>query len=101
LKYFALVIHENQEDTGEEGWKHVLGNDMTTADLALFHMVTGLEFAFPKRMATLKKDSAYEAVFKLAEGVANSTNVKAYLASSRREPFSNGIFRCVDSRNRS
>ncbi|PVG01873.1 hypothetical protein CPB86DRAFT_61535 [Serendipita vermifera] len=93
LTYFALVLHENQECTGEGGWKHLLGNDMTTADLALHHMITGLEFAFPKRMATLRKDPAYESVFKLSDGVGNSERVKAYLASPRRESFSNGIFR--------
>ncbi|KAG8772302.1 hypothetical protein FRC19_004594 [Serendipita sp. 401] len=93
LTYFALVIKSNEECDGSQGWKHLVGNKMTTADLALFHVVRGLEFAFPRRMATLRQDPTYAEVFAHKDGVQATEPIANYLSSERSTPFSMGIFR--------
>jgi len=90
LEYFASVLKSNAEG-GESGY--LFGNDTTTADLALFHVLTGLEHAFPRRTSTFKKDAKYAPVFKLKERIENTENIKNYLASDRRKAFGNGIWR--------
>lgn len=73
----------------------MIGSKMTTADLALYHVLCGVEYAFPKRMGTMRKEKSYADVFRLMEQVAESENIAAYLSSERRTPFAMGIFRSV------
>lgn len=62
------------------------------ADLSLFHVIAGLRYAFPLRMATLV--GAFPAVMALHDRVANLPELQDYLASDRRLPFSEeDIFR--------
>lgn len=93
LTYFSLVLRANDDCDGSQGWKHLIGNKLTTADLVLFHVVSGFEFAFPRRMATLRKDEAYKELFAHRDGIAALEPIAAYLSSQRRLPFSMGIFR--------
>jgi len=67
------------------------GKDMSYADLSLFHVVEGLNFAFPRRMATVARDTPK--VIKLRDAVAALPQIADYIASGRRQPFSNGLFR--------
>lgn len=55
--------------------------------------VDGLLFAFPKTMAKLKASGEYDAVFALYEAVKARPNIKAYLASSRRQAYGDGLYR--------
>jgi glutathione S-transferase len=48
---------------------------------------------FPKAMAKLEKSGDYKHVFELYEAVSNLPRIKEYLASSRRQKYSNGIYR--------
>ncbi len=83
LTYFERVLaRQGQWLTGER-W--------TYADLSLFHLVEGLRFAFPKRMASVARDCPK--LLALHEAVANLPALRAYLSSDRRLSFSNGIFR--------
>jgi glutathione S-transferase len=67
------------------------GAKWSYADTSLFQLVEGLRFAFPKRMKTLEKDLPH--VVKLHDAVQEIPGIKAYLASGRRQAFSEGIFR--------
>jgi glutathione S-transferase len=60
-------------------------------DLSLFHLVDGLLYAFPKRMATLAVH--YPNVMALHARVAALEALQAYFGSGRRLPFGEGIFR--------
>lgn len=99
LSYFALVIKENNpvegsttaEDTPNR--PHVIGTKTTTADISLFHVLSGMEYAFPRRMATLRKDEGLSEVFKLVDAMRAEPPLEAYLASKRRAAFGMGIFR--------
>ena len=51
----------------------------------------GLRFAFPRRMKTVEADNPRVAA--LRDRVAGLPELKDYLASDRRLPFSDGIFR--------
>lgn len=121
LKYFQTVLESNPaaETEGREGKgksTYLVGAQTTTADLAVFHVslstsyycnvrcvtdcvaslwqiIEGLTFAFPKRMAVVKKSGKYDNVFALRDRVAEEKGIKEYLQSDRRQPFSNGIFR--------
>jgi glutathione S-transferase len=67
------------------------GADWSYADLSLFQLVEGLSFAFPRRMATVARDTPK--VMALRDAVAALPELADYLASERRQPFSQGIFR--------
>ncbi|MBB4721751.1 glutathione S-transferase [Xanthomonas euvesicatoria] len=84
LGYFEQVLQQ-------AGGTHVLGTH-SYVDLSLFQLVSGLEYMFPKRMATLAKN--LPGLKALQRHVAQRPRVAAYLASERRVAFNtNGIFR--------
>ena len=61
------------------------------ADLSLYHVVEGLLHAFPRRMRTLMH--RYPRLMALHARVAELPELRGYLASDRRLPFGDGIFR--------
>jgi glutathione S-transferase len=67
------------------------GDRWSYADLSLFQLIEGLHFAFPKRMVAVEKDLSK--LVELHDRVAQLPELQAYLASDRRLPFGNGIFR--------
>jgi len=95
FSYFQKVLVNNPKNEGgaSEGGPYLITNTTTTADLVLFHMVCGLEFAFPKRMKALKESGNYDLVFKLHERIKAEPLIRKYLNSSRHQTFGNGIFR--------
>ena len=83
LNWFERVLaHQGEWLTGPR-W--------TYADLSLFQLIEGLRFAFPKRMASVARDTPK--VMALHEAVAALPALQAYLASPRRQAFGQGIFR--------
>jgi glutathione S-transferase len=87
LGYFERILRGQGETGGG-----LAGEQLSYADLSLFQIVRGLEYAFPKRMASLAPDIG--AVLALAERVERRPNIAAYLASPRRIAFNRqGIFR--------
>jgi glutathione S-transferase len=95
LNHFSLQLDGNPDNQNQGGELHLIGSKMTTADLALYHVLCGVEHAFPKRIGTMRQEKSYAVVFKLMEQVAASENIAAYLGSERRTPFGMGIFRSV------
>jgi glutathione S-transferase len=74
------------------GGAHFVGRDISYVDLSVFHMLAGLEYAFPKAMGRMEK--RIPRLRALATHVANRPRMAAYLASKRRIPFNeDGIFR--------
>ncbi|KAI0918406.1 hypothetical protein AcV5_002405 [Taiwanofungus camphoratus] len=90
--HFQSALASDAETVGS-GHTYLIGKQTTTADLVLFHVVDGLLFAFPKRMATLRKSGRYDDVFKLHERVAGEKGIREYIASGRRQKFSMGLYR--------
>ena len=87
LGWYETLLEGNP--TGD-AW--LVGDRMTYVDLGLFQAVAGLRYAFPERMAAI--EAGFPRVRALAERVAAEPRVGAYLASSRRVPFSEeGVFR--------
>jgi glutathione S-transferase len=87
LGYFERIL----QGGGESG-AGLAGEALTYADLSLFQVVRGLQYAFPQAMAALAPK--LEATLALAERVQQRPHVAAYLASERRIPFNEeGIFR--------
>ena len=83
LGYFARVL--GQQD-------YLLGPQLTYADLSLFQVIEGLDYAFPK--ATGRELKRHPQLVALRQRVAARPRIAAYLASSRRIPFNEeGIFR--------
>jgi glutathione S-transferase len=84
LGYFEAVL--------EESGPWLVGTAWSYADLALFQLVQGLEYAFPRRMAALTEEMPL--VFALRGRVQTLPELADYLASDRRLPFNDdGIFR--------
>jgi len=79
LDWFETILTRNPE-----GPQYLVGNSLTYADLSLFQIVEGLDYAFPKLMARIGGD--YPKVRALHDAVASRPNIAAYLASDRRIP---------------
>ena len=87
LGYFERVLAGNPA-----GPDHLVGGRLTYADLSLFQVVAGLQYAFPKAMARIGR--RHPKVMALHARVAARPRIAAYLASPRRIPFNEqGIFR--------
>jgi glutathione S-transferase len=87
LGYFERVLERNPR-----GPRHLVGARLTYADLSLFQVVAGLDYAFPRAMRRLSR--RFPALGAVHERVAARPRIAAYLASERRIPFNEqGIFR--------
>lgn len=87
LGWFERVLERNPE-----GPNHLVGGKVSYADLSLFHLVGGLDYAFPKAMA--RQGGRFPKVAALAGRIGRDKRLAAYLASDRHLPFDeNGIFR--------
>lgn len=85
LGYFERV-------RSQSGGDYLMGAAASYPDLALFHLVEGLRFAFPRATARVLRDSP--CVQALCATVAQRPRLSAYLRSPRRIPFNqDGIFR--------
>jgi glutathione S-transferase len=87
LGYFEKILASNKR-----GDRYLLGAKLTYADLSLFQIVAGLSYAFPKTMASSKRQ--YRHLFALHARIQERPRIAAYLESPRRIPFNeDGIFR--------
>lgn len=93
LQLFEVALREDGAgvDRKRQAAARMWGGKTTVADLTVFHVVDGLLFAFPKCMARLKEGGKYTHVFQLHEQIRDE--LKGYLQSDRRLPYSNGVFR--------
>jgi len=87
LGYFERVLEQNTRSRA-----HLVRAELTYPDLALFQVVAGLRYAFPRAMARL--EPKYPRVVELHDRVAARPSIATYLASKRRIPFNeHGVFR--------
>lgn len=87
LAYFEAVLANNRAD---ERW--LVGDQCSTADLSLFQVISGLDYAFPNAMRA--RCDTMPRLRELVGRVAGRERLAAYLASPRRMAFNNnGIFR--------
>lgn len=87
LGWFERVLTRSQAAGGE----FLAGEQLCTADLSLFQTVIGLRHAFPRTMARV--EPTVPRISELCEAVAARPRIAEYLASERRQPFGEGIFR--------
>jgi glutathione S-transferase len=87
LQWFETIIVRNPA-----GSRHLVGGKLSYADLSLFQLVEGLNYAFPKAAKSALAQTP--GVLQLHQRIAALPKVAAYLRSDRRIPFSEqGIFR--------
>jgi glutathione S-transferase len=87
LDYFERVLARNARG---RGW--LVGARLTYADLSLFQVMAGLEYAFPRTMARASRP--YRRLTALRRAVEERPRIARYLKSDRRLPFNEqGIFR--------
>jgi glutathione S-transferase len=87
LGYFEQVLAASSRSEN-----YLAGMRLTYADLSMFQIVAGLNYAFPRAMARAARK--YRRVFALHGRVQERPRIAAYLASPRRIPFNDeGIFR--------
>ncbi len=83
--YFERVLAGNGGET-------LVGCSLSYADLSLFQLIAGLDYAFPKATRAALRDAPR--LVRLHAAVAARPRIAAYLASDRRVRFSeDGIFR--------
>ena len=89
LGFFERVLKGNEE---KGKGRYLVGDKLSYADTTLWHVLSGLLFAFPKEMQARKGE--FELLFgTFYESVKEANGVKEYLASDRRLPFSMGVYR--------
>ena len=87
LRWFENLLQRNPG-----GSRHLVGGKLSYADLSLFQMVEGLQYAFPKAAQRALADTP--SVQQLHARVAALPALRSYLASERRIPFNQqGLFR--------
>ncbi|MCC6472882.1 MAG: glutathione S-transferase family protein [Burkholderiales bacterium] len=85
LGYFERLLARN-------GGQWLVGAALSYADLSMFQVMAGLDYAFPNALA--KHRPAHPGLTSLQRRVAERPRLAAYLASPRRLAFSEkGIFR--------
>jgi glutathione S-transferase len=85
LGYFEQVL-----DRGDG--RHAVGRRHSYVDLSLFQLMSGLDYAFPNAMKSIRRRTTK--LRALQDRVAERPNIAAYLASERRIAFNeDGIFR--------
>ncbi|KAI0025938.1 glutathione S-transferase domain-containing protein [Xylariomycetidae sp. FL0641] len=89
MGYFERVLQGKA--SGDGPWLY--GGQLTYADLVLFQGIDGTKFAFRRAMDRLEKSAKYVHVFKLYDAVKTRPKIKEYLASKRRQDYSQGIYR--------
>lgn len=87
LAWFEQVLERN-----DAAGTHLVGSQLSYADLSLFQLVEGLRYAFPKAAARALADKPH--VVRLHDGVRQLPRIRHYLKSRRRLAFNEqGIFR--------
>jgi glutathione S-transferase len=87
LGYFEHILAHNPR-----GQRYLAGTKLTYADLSLFQIIAGLDYAFPQAMASAAR--RYERLIALSRAIQDRPRIARYLASERRIPFNeDGIFR--------
>jgi glutathione S-transferase len=87
LGYFEAILGSQRGRASA-----LAGTRITYADLSLFQVVAGLDYAFPHAMHRLRR--RIPRIRTLAERIAARPRIAAYLASPRRLPFSSAdLFR--------
>ncbi|CAO2648524.1 Nn.00g077910.m01.CDS01 [Neocucurbitaria sp. VM-36] len=89
LGFFERVLKWNEE---RGKGKYLVGDKLSYADTTVWHILSGLEFAFPQEIKARRGD--YELLFgTFYESVKEQDGLKEYLASDRRLSFGMGVFR--------
>jgi glutathione S-transferase len=91
LSYFERTLRFNEQEGGGQG-KYLVGESLTIADLAVWQVIDGLRFAFPKEMEARLADFP-RLLGGFYDGVKHEDGVKEYLGSKRRLPYGQGVFR--------
>ncbi|TKY90649.1 hypothetical protein EX895_000647 [Sporisorium graminicola] len=93
LQVFEAALRDNGADPDQKqlAATRLWGSKTTVADLTAFQVVDGLLFAFPNCMQNLKQAGKFDQVFRLHDQIKDE--LKEYLQSERRLPYSNGVFR--------
>lgn len=99
-KFFSFFERVLKANEAQGQVKFLVGNKLTYADTTLWHVLSGLKFAYPNELKAREKD--YPLLLgSFYESVAQTKGVKEYLESERRLPFSMGIFRHYPELDRS
>jgi glutathione S-transferase len=80
FRWFETILARNPD-----GPDHLVGKDLTYADLSLFQVVEGLCYAFPNAMARTLSGTPH--ITALRRAVRRRPRIDAYITSSRRIPF--------------
>lgn len=88
--YFSRVLEHNKQHGGRG--RYLVGDKVTYADTTVWQVLDGIFFAFPKEMEKRKMEFE-DLLGTFYDGIKEEPGVKEYLASERRLPYSQGIFR--------
>jgi glutathione S-transferase len=91
MRWFEAILDRNPKNRADSR-PHLVGSRLSYADLSLFQVVEGLQYAFPKAGRKVLKKVPH--VVASHEAVRQHKRLAAYFASDRRIAFNTeGIFR--------
>lgn len=79
--YFEKLLKENKG-------RLVAAGQVTTADLALWQVLCGVEFALPRWVRSAREQGKFKDVWRFQEEIGQLKTIKSYVDSDRRKPFS-------------
>ncbi|KAL6702360.1 hypothetical protein ACN47E_003781 [Coniothyrium glycines] len=89
LGFFERVLKGN---IAQGQGRYLVGNSLSIADTTVWHVLSGLQHAFPRELQVRRKE--YPTLFEtFYTGIQEQDGLKGYLSSERRKPFSNGVYR--------
>ncbi|HEX6765354.1 MAG TPA: glutathione S-transferase [Polyangiaceae bacterium] len=81
LRYFNRALDSNPDGGG----RFLVGKETSYPDLSLFHVLSGLRYAFPRAMTRIEPE--FPRLVALHDHVQTEPRIAAYLASDRRLAF--------------
>lgn len=93
LPKFLGYLERVLSSPASKGGEYLYAGQLTYADLVLFQALDGVTYAFPKCIKRMRDSGKYDKVFALYDRVKERDNIKAYLASDRRQKYSDCVWR--------
>ncbi|KAI9721858.1 MAG: hypothetical protein M1828_004953 [Chrysothrix sp. TS-e1954] len=91
FNYFERILKGNE---AEGKGKYLVGNKLSYADTTVWQVIDGIMFAYPNEIAARKGEGEFPLIFDTFHpSFKEEKGIKEYLASKRRLPYSNGLYR--------
>ncbi|KAI8627952.1 putative glutathione S-transferase family protein [Xylariaceae sp. FL1651] len=90
LDGLSNMVHDTHHLISQRRGLWLLGESFTYADI---YCLDGIQFAFPRALNHARESGKYNSVFKLCKAVSARPDFATYMASDKRQKYTQGIYR--------